>query len=101
MFPKRPGSGARQQRSVGKKKPAASFRIPDHLLKRVLDAEAKGYTRTHVILQMMEVASDIADALGPDWWEIEKRAAQEGTSPGVVLAHLAVAALEAEKKTKR
>jgi hypothetical protein len=102
MFPKRVEGGPRhQKREAGKRKPAITFRVPDHLLDFVLDAEDAGHTRTAVVVRMMEVARDAAAALEEDWWELEKLAARENSTPGTILGRLARETLESEGKPRK
>jgi hypothetical protein len=94
MFPPKPT----KQRQRGVRKPQIAFRAPEHLERYIEGAESGGYTKTQVVIRMLEVAKDAAEGLGNDWFEIERIAAVEKTTPGVVLARLAKAGLERRPK---
>jgi hypothetical protein len=80
--------------------PRVNFRLPKHLQKPVRNGEANGHSRTQVVVRMMEVGSDVAEEVGDDWWELEKRAMQEGSSPGRVAGKIVKAFFEAERKRR-
>ncbi len=71
-----------------------AFRVPKDLERYIKDAEALGYSKTEVVLRMLGVARDASDELGGLWTEVEKRATDGETRPGVVLGRLAKAALK-------
>lgn len=87
MFPPR-RTRAPQTRSRGKRKPQFFFRPPDHLRDHIEDVEQAGYTRTEVIVKMLDFAKDAADELGADWYALEHRAAVDGTTPGTLAGQI-------------
>jgi hypothetical protein len=94
VFPKK----QTRQRQKGSPKPLWAFRPPIAVQEYIEAAETGGYDRTEVIIRMLEVAKDAADALGVDWFEIERLANVEGVTPGVVLARLARSGLDKRLK---
>ncbi len=92
LFPTKPGQQPRRQKG-GRKKQMA-FRPPQELSEYIESAEATGRTLTEVLIKMLTVAKDCAEGLGVDWYELERLASVEGTTPGAVLARLAKAALK-------
>jgi hypothetical protein len=103
MFQKRPGAGekpARQKRDAANPKRVVSFKIPEHLLAYVQSLEGKGYSRTAVFVIALQLAKDVSDTMGAEWWEVEKRANVANVPPGQMLARLALAALESERKKR-
>lgn len=97
VFPPRSsGAKQRQPREEGdlKKVKMIGFRPPPELLSFITEAEAAGYTKTAVVLRCVEIAKDVIDAMGDDWWEVERRANVEKVGPGVVLSRLALEALK-------
>jgi hypothetical protein len=99
MFPKRPRA-QQQKRERGNPKMNVNFRVPDTLIAYVEEREGRGYTRTGVFLRTLEIMRDIDEALGADWWAFERQAEIENTTPGKLIARLALAALEAERKKR-
>lgn len=90
MFPPTPG----QKRVRGVRKKQLAFRPPDDLRAYIEKAEkASSRNTTEVLIKMLQVARDVADGLGVEWYEVERLAAVEGTTPGVVLARLARTAM--------
>lgn len=91
MFPTKPGS----KRVRGIRKKQLAFRPPDDLRAYIQRAEVAGNrTTTEVLIKMLQVARDASEGLGVEWYEIERQAAVEGTTAGVVLARLALAKLK-------
>lgn len=102
VFPPRPGSGpkVRQRREEGdlRKIKMIGFRPPPELLGFIEKREADGYTKTAVVLRCVELAKEIIETMGDDWWEIERRGNVEKVGPGVVLGRLAQQMLGPRKK---
>lgn len=91
MFPPKV---VKQTRKRGERKPQMAFRAPRDLQDYVDAAEDGGYLKSHVIIEMMRVAKEVAEGLGPEWFEVERLAKVEQSTPGKVLAGLARDALK-------
>src|ERR1051326_6559382 len=99
VFPRRQGERPLHQRKErGNPRKVVSARLGSALQTFVEDAEASGMTATGVVLRALEVAKDITEAMGAEWWELEKIASVEKSSPGKVLAQLALEILKRRKK---
>lgn len=98
--PKPPAPFARQKRQSGslKKEKQITFRPPPELRGFIEGAEAGGYTKTSVVLRCIAIAKDAMEALGDEWWEIERQAHVEGVGPGTILGRLALEALQRKAK---
>jgi hypothetical protein len=86
-----------KRRKKGVRKELIAFRCPDDLLVYIRAQESERVGRTDVILKLLQVARAADEVLGPQWWEVERRANVAGVPPGKVLGELALAALDAEK----
>lgn len=64
-------------------------------LRRKADA---GERKTDTINRGLEVVIDAAQALGPCWWDLLRRAEAEKTTPGTLLGRLALAGLKGAKR---
>lgn len=84
----------RPTRVQGVRKPMVGFRAPQDV-QQYLDAVED---KTDVMVQGVRLIRDLREELGPDWWEVERRAKVEGVSVGAVLGQLAFAQLKSEKK---
>lgn len=93
-----PPKGQKQKRKKGVVKDQMAFRPPADLRAYIEAAEDGGYTKTEILIRMLGMAKDAVEALGPEWFEIERLAATERTTPGLMLARLAQDAL---KKTNQ
>lgn len=97
MLPPRPG----KHRVRGVVKPQVAFRLPEHL-QEVFEAKEKaGYQKTEIVLEMMQVAHDMATSLGDEYYEAERVAKVEGTTTGLILARWAKVGMVSERKGRR
>lgn len=94
MFPPKP----KKERERGVRKPQIAFRVPQHLEDYIEQAKQGGWTQTEVVLRMLELAKDVAEGLGADWFQVEAMAGTEKRSAGAVLAALAKVGLSKAKK---
>lgn len=98
MFPRRAGADtAQQRRERGNPKPGVNFRLPPDLLKYVHEQAAKGYTKTAVILALLDIARCADETMGLAWHDVEKMADAESVAPGVILGRLALLGLEVDR----
>lgn len=98
LFPPKSGPKGRQARSASDpKQQLIAFRAPHDLLAYIKSVEAQGYAKTEVVLKLCYVAMEAVQELGPLWWELEKRANQEGVPHGKALGQLAALGLRAKK----
>lgn len=63
-------------------------------------AGASKVREAEAIRRALEAYKDIYEALGDDWWEIERRANASEQPLGRVIATMAKAALEGDRKKK-
>lgn len=99
MFP--PKAEKNQPRKKGVRKSQIAFRVPEDLDAYIETATEGGYSQTEVVVKMLRAAKGAAEALGPEWFEIEHAAQLSGTTPGTMLGRLARIGLLQEKKAKK
>jgi hypothetical protein len=96
-----PPKAEKQQRQKGIRKPQIAFRVPEYLEAYIEAAVEGGYSQTEVVVRMLGVAKDAAEALGEEWFEIERAALGSGATPGTMLGRLARVGLLQERKSKK
>lgn len=99
-------SGTRKQRVIptqptkkkqkGVQKRVMTLRLPQDVDVYIGSMVQRGAFQTEAIIKCVRISRDAADGLGQWWWEVERRANVAGTTPGAILAQLAMAALDAE-----
>jgi hypothetical protein len=96
-----PPKAEKQQRKRGVRKPQIAFRVPEYLEAYIEAAVQSGYSQTEVVVRMLGVAKDAAEALGEEWFEIERAALGSGATPGTMLGRLARVGLLHERKARK
>jgi hypothetical protein len=95
-----PPKVAKQTRKRGERKPQMAFRAPGDIQSYVEAAEDGGYVKSQVIIEMLRVAKEVAENLGTEWYEVERLAKLESSTPGKVLASLVHEALKKRASRK-
>lgn len=90
VFPPKTG---KQTRKRGERKPQMAFRAPKDIESYVHAAEDGGYQKSQVLIEMLRVSMDAAQELGPEWFEVERLAKVESSSPGKIVGGLVREAL--------
>jgi len=91
-----------KRRKRGVRKKQVSFRAPDSMRVFIEERAASANADvSDVVRKMVETSQDAFVALGPLWWEIERRSNVGGKSTGAVLAELAMASIERERPPKK
>lgn len=93
VFPPKPD----KKRVRGVQKPMIGFRVPSHLQTYIEKVESRGYQRSEVVVEALEVTKDAGEVLGDEWFEIERRAKVEEVSVGTMLGRLAKLALKSKR----
>lgn len=75
-----------------------AFRIPADMKDELDERAQAGFSKTDVVLAMLQMGLDVTRGLGVDFYEVERRAKVAGVPTGEVLAGLVQAALGTEAK---
>lgn len=89
----RPG----RQRQRGVKRPYVGLRLPQHLADHIDAKVEQGVKKTDAILDLIQLGKDLEEAMGSDFWELERLAKVEGVMPGTLLGRIAKASLNKRK----
>lgn len=94
--------GTRRPHQKGNPRPFWGFRptagleafVSSYLVKERLE-------KSGALVYLLEISSEVIEELGPLWYEVERMAKVEGTSPGRVLARFAREALGQESPKRK
>ncbi len=94
-----PTGGGPKRRQKGNPKRVVTFRAPEDVDDFLTLAKEGGQDQTDIVVKAIRVSRDAAAEMGPEWWEVEKRANVEGVPIGKMLARLALAGLKGSKRS--
>lgn len=90
----RPG----REKKRGVQRPFVGVRMPKHLLDYIDAKVDMGVKRTDALLDILQLAKDLEEAMGSDFWELERQAKVAGVMPGTLLGQIACAALDKKRR---
>lgn len=89
-------------RKAGGAKKLLAFRAPDYLHQYILGVEKRGYEKTEVLLEMLDLAKDAGEGLSDEeWFAVDSEARRMKTSRGNAMASLVKEAIEARAAKER